>query len=712
MEDKTPKTNAETLVDLLTEALTNAKSAGGSLVNAAGKAAPVIAPQMQQVTPLNALLIALASDKAGYKTNAVMLYMEAKKQGISVVGGSKGVPFTWYSHNEYQNTLHAEDKISRTDYLALSDEEKTNYKAVPKREMSRVFNIDQTTLPIIKEHKEQYDDLVKNYGAAEGEKDTAARDKATRIAFNNFVKGVKENLLPVRKDAEKMSEGKAVYDAKKDVIHLPAQSSFPSYGEYVQEANRLLIAATGSTERLGRKGATPNPTVSEGMLNRERLIVELASAAKNLQFGLEAKLSKESLPLVDGWVKALKEKPERIFSIEKEVNHSLSMLNSAANGKKIGLKSDALLKDMQKENENKENRYESVEKFKFLTVKDDQGKDANVFYIKPAGGEGFAVVPAKQDVDLFFASMKKADSEKETLKVALANKYGQAEDGTYKRVDIFNDSPKGKNRVTSANVFKTKEGNYGIAAVIDGQKHVHQLTPSQVSIFFLAEDRKDYAKGLAVKLFPQYVYKTKKAAEAAQKEAQDKRVKQAEESKAKKSQAENPKKKEEQRKEAKQREEFRKNVLMPAIAAAVITKATTNTLQIVSSHGNMVAVGDNAKQLSEALNIPVETVKDGNGVATKVAVFAEEDLEKNTKALKEMGLDIDVIPAEGQEGEKVEIHQETTESAEATQTVTEQTTIDEGTGEVLSQQEEQETEEVDNDLDEDEEETRSFGRGR
>ena len=712
MEDKTPKTNAETFVEVLTEALLNAKKAGGSLVNASGKAAPVVAPKMQPVMPFNALLIALASDKAGYKTNAVMPYMEAKKQGVTVVHGSKGVPFVWYSHNEYRNTENADNKISRTEYLALSDEEKAKYQAVPKREVSHMFNIDQTTMPFT--DKEAYADIVQNYGAAEGEKDVIARDKATRITFNNYVKALKENLLPIRKDAEKASEGKAVYDARKDVIHLPAQSAFPSYGEYVQEANRLLITATGSNERYGRAGATNSKGVYEGTLNRERLIVELASAVKNLQFGLEAKLSKESLPLVDGWVKSLREKPERINSIEKEVNHSIAMLNSAANGKKFPLQSDLLLKDLQKENEAKENRYEGVEKFKHLTVKDDQGKDMNVFFIQPKGQESFAVVPEKQDVNLYFASMKKTDAEKATTQLELANKYGLAEEGTYQRIDLFNDSPKAKNRISAATVFKFKDGNYGIAAEIDGQKHIRSLTPSQASIYFLAKDKKDYAKGLAVKLFPQQVYKTKKAAENAQKEAQDKRVKQAEETKAKKAQANSPKKKEEERKEAKQREEFRKNILVPAIAAAVIAKANNNALQIVSQHGNMVAVGDNAKKLSEALNIPVETVKDGNGVSTKVAVFAEEDLEKNTQALKEMGIDIDIITPEKQSEEKVEVRQQTTETAEETQTITTQTTIDEGSGEVLSQQEEEESE--DNDLSEeediDEDETRSVGRGR
>ncbi len=713
MEDKTPKTNAETFVEALTDALLNAKKAGGSLVNASGKAAPVIAPKMQPIMPFNALLIALASDKAGYKTNAVMPYMEAKKQGVSVMHGNKGVPFMWYSHNEYQNTENAEDKISRTDYLALADDEKAKYQAVPKREVSRVFNIDQTTMSVV--DKEAYADIVKNYGAAEGEKDVIARDKATRITFNNYVKAIKENLVPIRKDAEKTSEGKAVYDPRKDVIHLPAQSAFPSYGEYVQEANRLLITATGSTERYGRTGATNSKGVYEGMLNRERLIVELASAVKNLQFGLEAKLSKESLPLVDGWVKSLREKPERVNSIEKEVNRSIAMLNSAANGKKFTLKSDLLLKDLQKENEVKTNLYEGVDKFKYLMgVKDDQGKDVNVFYIQPKGQEGFAVVPEKKDVELYFSALKKTTAELDATKLALANKYGLAEEGAYNRVDIFNDSPKAKNRVTSAQVFKHKDGKYSISAVIDGEKRTHQLTATQASIFFLAKDKKDYAKGLAVKLFPQYVYKTKEAAENARKEAQDKRVKQAEETKAKKAQANSPQKKEQERKEAKQREEFRKNVILPAIAAFVVAKANNNALQIVSQHGNMVAVGDNAKKLSEALSIPVEEVKDGNGVSTKVAVFAEEDLEKNTQALKEMGIDIDIINPEKQSEEKVEVRQQTTETAEETQTITTQTTIDEGSGEVLSQQEEEESE--DNDLSEeediDEDETRSVGRGR
>ena len=60
-------------------------------------------------------------------------------------------------------------------------------------------------------------------------------------------------------------------------------------------------------------------------MKKERLITEIASGVKMLELGLPARLSKDSLGMVDYWARELKEDPCLIDAIESEVNGALKI---------------------------------------------------------------------------------------------------------------------------------------------------------------------------------------------------------------------------------------------------------------------------------------------------------------------------------------------------------------------------------------------------
>lgn len=67
-------------MELLSEALNGAVSAGGHWLNATGKCYPKFYPAGVAVSPFNALFMALHSDKNGCKSNLFTLYSEAKEE--------------------------------------------------------------------------------------------------------------------------------------------------------------------------------------------------------------------------------------------------------------------------------------------------------------------------------------------------------------------------------------------------------------------------------------------------------------------------------------------------------------------------------------------------------------------------------------------------------------------------------------------------------
>ena len=325
------KNAADKQVELLSEALNGAVSAGGHWLNATGKGYPKFYPKGVAVSPFNALFMALHSDKTGSKTNLFTLYSEAKARGESVREHEKGVPFLFYNWNKYVNRNNPNDIISRNDYQQLPPEERNRYKGIHNREIRTLFTINQTLLPLV--DKNVYETLVQKHGNSVeqgfGEKEL----RELRPRFNAFVQAISKNMVPIRTDGS----GVAHYDSQKDAVYIPRQKDFEHYTDYAQETLRQIIAATGHQQRLAREGMVMKNGVppTEDAVKQEHLISEIASGIKMLEMGLPARLSDENIKMVDYWNRELKENPNLIDAIESDVNNALEVIRKAERGEKI-----------------------------------------------------------------------------------------------------------------------------------------------------------------------------------------------------------------------------------------------------------------------------------------------------------------------------------------------------------------------------------------
>ena len=325
------KRAAEKQVSLLTEALTSAVNANGHWLNASGKLYPKLYPKGFSVSPFNALVLALDSDAKGCNSNLFTQFSEAKARGESVREHEKGVPFLFYNWNKYVNRNHPDDVITKEAYAALSDQDKQQYKGVKNREIRVLFNIDQTLLPMANEAA--YATALKKDGTTEDRGYGDKEDKQLHGRVSGFLQKMKDNLVNVRQDGT----GVAHYDTEKDVIYLPRQRDFEHYNDYVQEMMRQFVSATGHQQRLAREGMVMKngKAPSEDAVKKERLITEIASGVKMLELGLPARLSKDSLGMVDYWARELKEDPCLIDAIESEVNGALKVMKKAELGEKV-----------------------------------------------------------------------------------------------------------------------------------------------------------------------------------------------------------------------------------------------------------------------------------------------------------------------------------------------------------------------------------------
>lgn len=320
-------------VELFTRAFDKAKDNGGVWLDNKGRKAPGLYLKQLQVSPFNAIILGMHADQHNYKTNQYTLFSEAKKRGESVQTKEKGVPFLWYNWNEYVSKSNPDDRISRADYQALSTEQQSDYKGIRTREVRALFNIEQTTLPMV--DKTSYEKVVQDFGRLEDRVDVAAASEEIRQGVEKLLASAGQNMVEIRPD----SSGVAHYDSTKDVVFLPDVTSYENYEDYARDAVSLLVSATGHQQRLAREGMTISngKTSPEDAEKQERLIVEVATAVKLQELGIAAKLSPESMKMTDYWSRELRENPCLVDIIEKDVNNAVDMLHKAERGEKIEL---------------------------------------------------------------------------------------------------------------------------------------------------------------------------------------------------------------------------------------------------------------------------------------------------------------------------------------------------------------------------------------
>lgn len=347
-------------------------------------------------------------------------------------------------------------------------------------------------------HKDDYAKQLELFGA-----ERPQDEKQLRIGFNKFIQSIKDNLVPIRKDAT----GIAHYDSKKDTLHIPAQKDFPSYADYVQEVSRQIIHATGVPQRLGQEGMTlDNVHVpSEALQHREMLVEELASAHKMLEMGMPAKLRPQVMELLPSIITELKEDPTMAQKVLHDVNRTVGMIKKAENGEKIKL--------LEKPSEKRQQAWASqfpIDKvpnvFSQVTMlKDDEGKWT--LAAKPENGRTFAVRPSREDVSLYFDMMKNDHDEAHVneFRTQFAQKYYSIiAVNPDKEANLFksNASQEALDLINRVNAFKTKDNKILLVATIGDEKQKSvPISQSQWQRLWLADDKQDYKTHLAAILY-------------------------------------------------------------------------------------------------------------------------------------------------------------------------------------------------------------------
>ena len=638
------KTGTERQAAFLVSALERASQQNGVLLNGTMKQAPRFYDKGLRVNPVNALIMAIHSDQGNYKTNSYVLFNDTKNRGEAIRKGEKGVPLMWTNNSEYVNKDNPEDKISRTEFKKLSEADQTRYKPNPKEDVYVLFNIDQTTMPNV--HKEDYEKHLSQFGGVEQGTNLDKDDKAKRISVNQFILNMRDNLVPIRKDAT----GIAHYDGSRDTVYIPAQKNFPSYGDYVQEVARQVAHATGVTGRLNRDGSTQQ---------KEALVEELASAVKMLDFGMPAKLRPETMKELPAIIEQMKENPQFAEDVMHDVNRTVGMIKKAEGGEKIQILENPTEK-RQQEWAAQFPMNHVPEKFSAIVMlKDDDAKWT--LAAKPENLPVLAVHPSKEDVSLYFDVIKNDhdDAHVQEFRTQMAQKYFSLySKNQVPAVNLFRSdaSQEALELISKVNAFKTKDSKMLLVATIGDEKQKPVLiSPEQWQRLWLADDKQSYKTHLAATLYSDVLAGKLEAMKHAtspkvdgtplheEQEQRDNKEQTVRAENEKKNQEEkqrnSPEQKEKERREEKAKEELTK-AETKAVAAVVLSPMMKQFVDLKSKHPDamlLFRVGDfyetyqqDAQKASRILGITLtksNSQKGPDGKAAEMAGFPHHALD-------------------------------------------------------------------------------------
>lgn len=500
------KTGLERQKEVLIEALERAAKENGLFLNTNYKQQPHFYNKELQITPVNSLMMAMHSDNGNFKSNAYTTFQNLQANNAAIRRGQKGVPFIWSNLNEYVEIANPENKITKDSFNKLSEEDKGRYRVNPKENVFTLFNLDQTTLPFV--HKDSYKTHINDTGQ------TAPHDeKELRIDINKYIQKMRENLLPIRRDGI----GVAHYDANRDLIHIPAQKEFDTYPEYVQAVTREIVRATGVPQRLNREGTMSSDKEKQA---RESLVEDLVSAHKLLEFGLPSKLKKTTIENVPSIIKHIKETPNYTENLFRDINRAVGMMKKAEKGEKIKINERETVELLnvnsqeQAQRNMQENQVSKAVSFEQITIlKDDNEKWTLV--ARPNEQKPFAIHPSKQDISMYFDSLKNPNKEEGvSIRTELAQKYyGLSLQHPELKVDIFNTGATQENieKIDRVNVFRTKDQKNMIIAYVDGKAlQPIELNKSLYQRFWLTDNRSAYKVALAASLYAETLNNIKK----------------------------------------------------------------------------------------------------------------------------------------------------------------------------------------------------------
>jgi len=298
---------------------------------------------------MNALMLILLCEQKGYKipvfgTSARIANMNFQKdskgrtivdkkgRGLPVVDADgKKLPYLHILKDEHSIPVfitkvtvvdpETKKRIRWADYVNLDSEEQEKYMVFTKRYVHNVFNVDQTNLK--EARPELYAKLVK-----ENIPQPVEVKEGEEFHFAPIDKMIEQQLWICPIKVQELKAGQSPHFSlshNEIVVGLKSQYVKGGHPEsWVNDCFHEMIHSTGHESCLDRfKGERDRNSYA-----REELVAEVGAALSCHRYGIQKTIREDSVPYVKSWLSELKENPDFIRTVLKDVKMATSILDS------------------------------------------------------------------------------------------------------------------------------------------------------------------------------------------------------------------------------------------------------------------------------------------------------------------------------------------------------------------------------------------------
>lgn len=333
---------------------------------------------------MNAFLLSLHTAENGYKMPIYMTHLQAKKEKVHILPGSKSVPvFKWG-----KNIRDKEGKfVSEEDYHKMSEEQQKECTVYPYLKHFNEFNIDQTNYK--EKYPDKYEKLLSNFVDPDRNK-ADTNGMYNNEALNKVIEEKDGWICPIVLDP---SEG-AFYSPVINSIQIPPKESYRRHEgnsretfkdgqSYYSTALHEMAHSTGHESVLKRDGIVKFDGFGSPSYAKEELVAELTAAMVSSTLGFDKRITENSAAYLKGWAAALRKEPKYIISVMSDVNKAsrIELEHIDKQRKALGQKSllEGTLDGLDEKADN-EKQFEAIQNGETEKEQNNNIMDKKIFY--------------------------------------------------------------------------------------------------------------------------------------------------------------------------------------------------------------------------------------------------------------------------------------------------------------------------------------------
>lgn len=333
---------------------------------------------------MNAFLLSLHTAENCYKMPIYMTHLQAKKEKVHILPGSKSIPvFKWG-----KNIRDKEGKfVSEEDYRQMSEEQQKECTVYPYLKHFNEFNIDQTNYK--EKYPDKYEKLLSNFVDPDRNK-ADTNGMYNNEALNKVIEEKDGWICPIVLDPARG----AAYNPGFNSIHIPpkgnyrihegnAEETFKDGQEYYSTALHEMAHSTGHESVLKRDGIVKFGGFGSPSYAKEELVAELTAAMVSSTLGFDKRITENSAAYLKGWAAALRKEPKYIISVMSDVNKAsrIELEHIDKQRKALGQKSllEGTLDGLDEKADN-EKQFEAIQNGKTEKEQNNNIMDKKIFY--------------------------------------------------------------------------------------------------------------------------------------------------------------------------------------------------------------------------------------------------------------------------------------------------------------------------------------------